>query len=65
MRSSTSFLGTAAFFFAIAVWSLVEVTPVWWSVLTVVVLFVASAASLARALVERRRAIADAASSSS
>jgi hypothetical protein len=62
MNSWTSYLYPAALFFAVAMWRLVEVTPVWWSILTVVILFAASAASLSRALVERRRSVANAAS---
>ncbi|WP_347977370.1 hypothetical protein [Microbacterium sp. ProA8] len=50
-----SWFGTAAFFFAIAMWRLVEVEPVWWSIVTVVILFVASGAALARGIVDRRR----------
>jgi len=55
MRSWTSYLYAAGLFFAIALWRLVEVTPVWWSILTVVILFAGFAASLTRALIERRR----------
>ena len=50
-----SWFGTAALFFGIAMWRLVEVEPVWWSIVTVVILFIASGAALARGLVEQRR----------
>jgi hypothetical protein len=53
-----SYFGIAAFFFAIAMWRLVEVEPVWWSILTVVILFFAAGSALVRAIVERRTALA-------